>query len=133
MKKDIYKFFIIFFTLATFEIRESLSIDVKEEDEQQQQQPKIQNGYRLPDNIYPEYYRVEILTNLADLSKNYTFDGRVWIMVSLMEKFSFFFFFLRLVILARRGEGGDFRHYRKGFDEILFFFWKIQIYFCVYR
>lgn len=42
----------------------------------------FQLNYRLPEDIYPEYYRLEILTNLADYNDNFTFDGRVWIQVS---------------------------------------------------
>ncbi|KAK6617705.1 hypothetical protein RUM44_005293 [Polyplax serrata] len=42
-------------------------------------------SYRLPDNLVPEYYTVEILANLADLNKNFTFDGRVWIQMNCVK------------------------------------------------
>lgn len=50
--------------------------------------PKEQSqlSYRLPEDIYPEYYRLEILTNLADYNDNFTFEGRVWIQVKLKKE-----------------------------------------------
>lgn len=47
--------------------------------------PKENNqlSYRLPENLYPEYYKLEIITNLADYNDNFTFEGRVWIQVSI--------------------------------------------------
>lgn len=50
-------------------------------------QEQFQLNYRLPDDIYPEYYRLEILTNLADYNDNFTFEGRVWIQVYFQKGF----------------------------------------------
>nr|AVD96938.1 putative APN-2 [Nilaparvata lugens] len=36
-------------------------------------------GYRLPDNVVPEHYIVDIITNLEE--GDYTFQGKVWIRV----------------------------------------------------
>lgn len=36
-------------------------------------------GYRLPDNVLPQKYNLEILTNLEE--NNFSFEGKVWIKV----------------------------------------------------
>lgn len=49
--------------------------------QKEQSQSQSQLSYRLPTDVYPEYYRLEILTNLADYNDNFTFEGRTWIQV----------------------------------------------------
>lgn len=39
----------------------------------------VSSGYRLPDNIVPRKYNLEILTNLDE--NNFSFDGKVWIKI----------------------------------------------------
>jgi len=39
-------------------------------------------NYRLPGDLLPQLYDLRILTNIADLNENYTFNGDVAIWVS---------------------------------------------------
>lgn len=39
-------------------------------------------GYRLPDDVLPNHYDLEVITNLADDNDKYDFNGKVWIDVS---------------------------------------------------
>nr|CAD7393670.1 unnamed protein product [Timema cristinae] len=43
------------------------------------------NCYRLPKNVLPEKYTLEIITNLGDHGQNFSFDGKVWIHVLAVE------------------------------------------------
>lgn len=38
-------------------------------------------SYRLPDTVFPELYHLDILTNLADMNDNFTFQGTACIQV----------------------------------------------------
>ncbi|XP_063912519.1 aminopeptidase N-like isoform X2 [Zophobas morio] len=42
------------------------------------------NCYRLPTNVIPTYYKVQILSHLGE-PNNFNFDGQVWIQVSCQE------------------------------------------------
>lgn len=42
-------------------------------------------GYRLPDNIVPQKYNLEILTNLEE--NDFSFEGKLWIKVSIAKWF----------------------------------------------
>lgn len=72
--KDINRCLTIYFMLAILIFQTVASFYVEGD-----QGSKI--SYRLPDNLLPEYYRVDIITNLADLNQNFTFEGKVWIQV----------------------------------------------------
>nr|CAD7438190.1 unnamed protein product [Timema bartmani] len=43
------------------------------------------NCYRLPKNVLPETYTLEIITSLGDHGQNFSFDGKVWIHVLAVE------------------------------------------------
>lgn len=43
----------------------------------------LTQAYRLPKEVLPNHYDLEIITNLADDNNNYDFNGKVWIDVSL--------------------------------------------------
>lgn len=41
----------------------------------------VTHGYRLPNEVMPEHYKLEVITYLGE-KDNFDFDGKVWIDVS---------------------------------------------------
>lgn len=39
------------------------------------------DGYRLPNDVFPEHYKLEIISYLGE-EDNFNFNGKVWIQVS---------------------------------------------------
>lgn len=39
------------------------------------------DGYRLPKDVFPEHYKLEVITHLGE-KDNFSFEGKVWIQVS---------------------------------------------------